>query len=70
MRSYICLILDKQCQVIFATILRGTVPGVTKALRRMMNEKDAWGYEIWADAQRVVASYDCVNPPSRAQLWT
>jgi len=68
MKSYICLFLDKQCQVVLAVIKRGALSDVTAEVRRMSKEKTAWGYEIWADNRCVVSSYDCDHRPSRVQL--
>jgi hypothetical protein len=66
MSTYVCILLDPECKVLLALVLRADCDGTatTEALSRV-HKLRAWGYELWRNGRRVTAYYDCKHPPAR-----
>ncbi len=69
MAQYVCLLLDPNCKVLSVEIIRAANDGMaTLGAATRVQERRAWGYELWRHGRQVGALYDCKDPPARVSI--
>ena len=46
-------------------VARGDATTAMLKAQRLGRAQNAYGYEIWHRSNRILAAYDCTNPPAR-----